>query len=205
MHGIVRADSLTLAQRALEDVRPYLDSHGGGVELVGVEPPVARVRLSGACSGCSQSATTLREVVERALAAGVPGPGARPAPDLTAAGCRPGPAWEDLRDGGVTRWLPHGPDDEDAENGPGAREENRGGQVGPGTTAGQGSGGRAAGRVLGQLDFDAAGENRWTAVTADSMCWPYALSVAPDADAGAWSVLAIADSGNNRVTLWSRR
>jgi hypothetical protein len=62
--------------------------------------------------------------------------------------------------------------------------------------------GSGAQRVLGQDGFDAAGENRWTAVTADSMCWPYGLSSVRDAEAGA--VLAIADSGNNRVVLWSR-
>jgi Fe-S cluster biogenesis protein NfuA/nitrite reductase/ring-hydroxylating ferredoxin subunit len=136
MHGIVRADPLTLARQALEEVRPYLHSHGGGVELVGVEPPVVRVRLSGACTGCSQSATTLREVVERALAARVPGlervevVPSEPAPavipleavgvrareaatsrapaDLAAAGWRAGPAWDDVADGAVTRWLPGG-------------------------------------------------------------------------------------------------
>ena len=73
MHGIVRADPVTLAQQALDGVRPYLQSHGGDVELVGVDLPVARVRLSGTCTGCSQSATTLQEVVERALVAGVQG------------------------------------------------------------------------------------------------------------------------------------
>ncbi|HEX2809346.1 MAG TPA: NifU family protein, partial [Kineosporiaceae bacterium] len=61
MHGIVRADPTVLARRALEEVRPYLESHGGGVSLVGLELPVARVSLSGACTGCSQSASTLRE------------------------------------------------------------------------------------------------------------------------------------------------
>jgi Fe-S cluster biogenesis protein NfuA/nitrite reductase/ring-hydroxylating ferredoxin subunit len=73
MHGIVRADPVTLAQQALDGVRPYLQSHGGDVELVGVDLPVARVRLSGTCTGCSQSATTLQEVVERALVSGVQG------------------------------------------------------------------------------------------------------------------------------------
>lgn len=131
MHGIVRADPVTLAQRALEDVRPYLDSHGGGVELVSVEPPLARVRLSGSCSGCSQSATTLREVVERALVTAVPGVDAvevvpaEPEPTvipLGALGVRrgagggpsglgwtQGPAVEDVPDGGVLRWEPDRP------------------------------------------------------------------------------------------------
>ena len=105
MHGIVRADPVTLANRALEEVRPYLESHGGGVELVGVELPVARVRLSGTCNGCSASSTTLREVVERALVAAVPGlhqvevvpndPEPTMVP-LTSVGLRPG--LESLRD-----------------------------------------------------------------------------------------------------------
>ena len=55
--------------------------------------------------------------------------------------------------------------------------------------------GAPADTVLGQPDMDANGENRWSAVTDDSMCWPYGLSIAGD-------VLAIADSGNNRVMLW---
>lgn len=50
--------------------------------------------------------------------------------------------------------------------------------------------------VLAQPDMDANGENRWTAVEDDSLCWPYGLSLTGD-------VLAIADSGNNRVMLWS--
>ncbi|MCC7054844.1 MAG: NHL repeat-containing protein [Gemmatimonadaceae bacterium] len=53
-----------------------------------------------------------------------------------------------------------------------------------------------AAAVIGQADFDAAGENRWKAVADDTLCWPYGL----------WmhgGRLAIADSGNNRVMLWA--
>lgn len=64
------------------------------------------------------------------------------------------------------------------------------------------AGSAAAQAVLGQDDFDAAGENRWTAVTADSLCWPYGLATAVDPRHG--RVLAVADSGNNRVVLWAR-
>lgn len=55
--------------------------------------------------------------------------------------------------------------------------------------------GTPADTVLGQPDMDANGENRWSAVTDDSLCWPYGLSIAGD-------LLAIADSGNNRVMVW---
>lgn len=51
--------------------------------------------------------------------------------------------------------------------------------------------------VLGQDSFSSNGENRWQIVTRDSLCWPYGL--------GAWgNLLAVADSGNNRVVLWER-
>ncbi len=49
--------------------------------------------------------------------------------------------------------------------------------------------------VLGQLDFDGNGENRWDAVTKDTLCWPYGIHFHN-------GQLAIADSGNNRVMIW---
>ena len=55
--------------------------------------------------------------------------------------------------------------------------------------------GLPADTVLGQADLDANGENRWDAVADDSLCWPYGLSLAGD-------LLAVADSGNNRVVFW---
>jgi hypothetical protein len=56
--------------------------------------------------------------------------------------------------------------------------------------------GEPAGAVLGQPDFAASGENRWRSVGHDTLCWPYALSLQGGR-------LAIADSGNNRVVVWS--
>jgi len=53
-----------------------------------------------------------------------------------------------------------------------------------------------ADHVIGQPDFAANGENRWDFVANDSMCWPYGICLAGD-------LLAIADSGNNRVMLWT--
>ena len=52
-----------------------------------------------------------------------------------------------------------------------------------------------AGLVLGQESFQGNGENRWKAVAADTFCWPYGI---------AWNggLLAVADSGNNRVMIW---
>jgi hypothetical protein len=55
--------------------------------------------------------------------------------------------------------------------------------------------GIAADSVVGQVDFQGNGENRWKAVTGDTLCWPYGLALFE-------KTLAVADSGNNRVTLW---
>ncbi|TVR36243.1 MAG: hypothetical protein EA388_04515 [Nitriliruptor sp.] len=55
--------------------------------------------------------------------------------------------------------------------------------------------GGPAQRVLAQPDFASNGENRWDAVADDTLCWPYGLSLHG-------SLLAVADSGNNRVMLW---
>lgn len=57
---------------------------------------------------------------------------------------------------------------------------------------------RGADAVLGQPSFAANGENRWASVTRDSMCWPYGLSLSGRR-------LAVADSGNNRIVIWSQR
>jgi nitrite reductase/ring-hydroxylating ferredoxin subunit/Fe-S cluster biogenesis protein NfuA len=65
----------TLAHRvaeALELVKPYLQSHGGSIELAGIEGDIALVRLQGSCTGCSMSAQTLRQGVEDAVRSRVP-------------------------------------------------------------------------------------------------------------------------------------
>jgi Fe-S cluster biogenesis protein NfuA len=74
VHDIHPVDIETRCQRALDDVRPYLGSHGGDVELLGVEDGVARLKLAGTCNGCPSSAATLKNAIEEALF--------RAAPDL---------------------------------------------------------------------------------------------------------------------------
>lgn len=66
-------DEREAADRALDAIRPYIASHGGQVELLDVTDGVVRLRLSGACSGCTASAVTLREGVVEALVEGFPG------------------------------------------------------------------------------------------------------------------------------------
>ena len=68
-----------LAERvagALERVRPYLHSHGGDVELVGIEAGpdgmVARVAFTGHCDGCSSSQATMESAIRDALLSAAP-------------------------------------------------------------------------------------------------------------------------------------
>jgi Fe-S cluster biogenesis protein NfuA len=53
--------------QALDEVRPYLATHGGGVELIGVSDGIVRLRLEGSCSGCPSSRVTLEHAVEEAI------------------------------------------------------------------------------------------------------------------------------------------
>jgi Fe-S cluster biogenesis protein NfuA/nitrite reductase/ring-hydroxylating ferredoxin subunit len=53
--------------RALEQVRPYMGSHGGGVEVLEIGERGLRLRLEGSCHGCPSSTATLKYALEEAL------------------------------------------------------------------------------------------------------------------------------------------
>ena len=67
LHGLHPVPVDQRVRDALESVRPYLESHGGNVELLGVEEGVARLRLEGSCSGCPSSTMTLKLAIEKAI------------------------------------------------------------------------------------------------------------------------------------------
>lgn len=69
----VGVDEAGVAEAALEPIRPYIESHGGNIDILDVTEGVVRVKMSGACAGCTASAITLREGVEEALREGFPG------------------------------------------------------------------------------------------------------------------------------------
>jgi Fe-S cluster biogenesis protein NfuA/nitrite reductase/ring-hydroxylating ferredoxin subunit len=52
---------------ALDTVRPYMESHGGNVELLGLEEGVAHLELQGSCHGCAASQATLELAIKQAL------------------------------------------------------------------------------------------------------------------------------------------
>jgi Fe-S cluster biogenesis protein NfuA/nitrite reductase/ring-hydroxylating ferredoxin subunit len=54
--------------QALEKTRPYLKSHGGNVNLIGVDDAGAvTLRLEGNCHGCPSSSATMKLAVEEAI------------------------------------------------------------------------------------------------------------------------------------------
>lgn len=67
LHDLHPLDLAARVERALDETRPYLRSHGGDAEVVGIEGGVVRLRLIGSCRGCPGSALTLRDAVEEAI------------------------------------------------------------------------------------------------------------------------------------------
>jgi len=73
LHGLHPKDTQTRVVEALDQVRPYLGSHAGGVELLGVDPEgVVHLRLEGSCDGCPSSTMTVKLAIERAIEEAAP-------------------------------------------------------------------------------------------------------------------------------------
>lgn len=73
LHDLHPVGLETRVARALEELRPFLQSRGAGAELIAVRDGTARLRLHGSRS-CPSSASALRRAVEAAVL--------RSAPDL---------------------------------------------------------------------------------------------------------------------------
>lgn len=59
--------------KALERVRPYLQSDGGDIEFIDISDDMTvKVKLIGACNGCPYSVQTLKAGVEQAIMKEVP-------------------------------------------------------------------------------------------------------------------------------------
>ena len=125
LHGLHPLDVDARIQRALDNVRPYLGSHAGGIEYLGVtEDGTARLRLEGNCHGCPSSTVTVQLAIQgavegaapevtRVVVEGVSEPPTRPAAadhrappagrranEVTAARAVATPGWVDCREPG---------------------------------------------------------------------------------------------------------
>ena len=77
LHDVHPDDTETRVLAALDQVRPYLGSHAGGVEYLGVDDdpengPVVRLRLQGSCDGCPSSLVTVKTAIEKAIEEAAP-------------------------------------------------------------------------------------------------------------------------------------
>jgi Fe-S cluster biogenesis protein NfuA len=54
-------------QVALDDVRPYVHSHGGEIEVVSITDGVVALRMHGSCNGCTAADDTVASRIEVAL------------------------------------------------------------------------------------------------------------------------------------------
>lgn len=67
IHGLHPVDLPNRLNQAIEKVRPYMESHGGNVQLLSLQNDRARFRLEGACKTCPSSSITLELALRRAL------------------------------------------------------------------------------------------------------------------------------------------
>ena len=72
LHGLHPVSLEDRVLGALDKVRPYLGSHGGNVQLLGLRDGVARLRLEGSCHGCPSSTLTLKYAIEKEIAQAAP-------------------------------------------------------------------------------------------------------------------------------------
>lgn len=66
---MMTTEELTLnVEKALEEIRPFLNSDGGDITLISIEEDKhVKVRLEGACVGCSVNQMTLKAGVETTI------------------------------------------------------------------------------------------------------------------------------------------
>ncbi|OBI38972.1 NifU family protein [Mycobacterium sp. E2238] len=72
VHGLHPHDVHRRVADALDRVRPYLGSHGGDVDLIGVDGDTVRLAFTGSCKSCPSSAVTLELAVQDAVRAAAP-------------------------------------------------------------------------------------------------------------------------------------
>jgi Fe-S cluster biogenesis protein NfuA len=59
-------------EKAIDEIRPFLQADGGNIELVDVQEGIVKVKLVGACGSCPMSQMTLKRGVEARLKAQIP-------------------------------------------------------------------------------------------------------------------------------------
>ena len=114
VHGLHPHSVHRRVSDALDRVRPYLGSHGGDVDLLGIVPgerpgeSTVRLAFTGSCKSCPSSAVTLELAVEDAVRAAAP-----EVSSIEVVAAQPGPAvipteslLAQVRSNAPTAWYP---------------------------------------------------------------------------------------------------
>jgi Fe-S cluster biogenesis protein NfuA len=73
MDTIDKTDLKGKVEDALNNIRPFLQSDGGNIELIDItDDMIAQVRLLGNCDGCKMSVSTMKAGVESTIKNFVP-------------------------------------------------------------------------------------------------------------------------------------
>ena len=67
IHNLHPVSLETRLLEALDKIRPYMESHGGNVELLSLDNDVAKLRLQGHCKSCPSSAVTMELAIRSAI------------------------------------------------------------------------------------------------------------------------------------------
>ena len=59
-------------EKALDEIRPFLENDGGDISLIEVKNKTVKVRLEGACTTCSVNQMTLKTGVEMTIKKYIP-------------------------------------------------------------------------------------------------------------------------------------
>lgn len=54
-------------EKALTEIRPFLEADGGNISLVSIDNDIVKVQLEGACISCSVNQMTLKNGVEATI------------------------------------------------------------------------------------------------------------------------------------------
>lgn len=60
-------ETLDNVEKALSEIRPFLQSDGGNIKLLSIEESIVKVQLEGTCIGCSVNQMTLKNGVEATI------------------------------------------------------------------------------------------------------------------------------------------
>jgi Fe-S cluster biogenesis protein NfuA len=60
-------DIYNAVKNYIPKVSEYVNSHGGGIDLLGAKDGAVYIKLTGACGGCSMSLMTTKMVVQKKL------------------------------------------------------------------------------------------------------------------------------------------